>query len=589
MQCYSDVGSTLRPTTIELAPRATALLQACELTPAVLPGEADNAKPSPSWKSSPIGIALTSDGAPGSFHAFGITAHQDAAHLNFTSITFASPAALKSAETIFPGVPIGDTTVLGDRSYQPQLSLANFSAVPLRVSVQYALSSPERVSPDEVASVIVPAQRAVRVALKGLEGDQQLRDSLIVNAAGAPGDVAVKLLVHTNTSPADAEILTKDAFVDEDAGIHPWSLEDGNRSTLLLFNQSQEPHIFHVLLSGGGTSWSNDFVLSPLETKSLSITDVIKEQVSDSSGRKFPPTTTLGVGRWFVSGAGIGKGRMLVSNTTNGMARSFSCGNYVTVDGAIWNGSISKVAKNVPLDIGSVEGMLFLVTGGSGCVGTSEGYGDDPSWAYSYSSNNTGIAKVALDGNGIDADVTGVSGGTATISGSVTDFTHGCGGFASQSVFVQVPTSLSIVAGTGSTTTEGACSPPTGACGVVRTFTYQIKDQSGNPIQVANMALGDVICTSGTNGLGLTAYTTTCSGTTGGCSGTPGPCGIFAFASGQFTEILKACSTACKVSGMCVTAGQTLSSQTWTVAGETLSSDVKTLSYQCNKILVNGS
>src|ERR1700687_4765229 len=36
------------------------------------------------------------------------------------------------------------------------------------------------------------------------------------------------------------------------------------------------------------------------------------------------------------------------------------------------------------------------------------------------------------------------------------------------------------------------------------------------------------------------------------------------------------------------TAGQTIANQTWTVNGYTLSSDVKGISYQCNKILVNG-
>jgi hypothetical protein len=67
-----------------------------------------------------------------------------------------------------------------------------------------------------------------------------------------------------------------------------------------------------------------------------------------------------------------------------------------------------------------------------------------------------------------------------------------------------------------------------------------------------------------------------------------GPCGQFTDSNGQFTETLTLCAPACKPSGTCTTAGQTIANQTWTVAAHALSSDVKSISYQCNKILVNG-
>lgn len=155
---------------------------------------------------------------------------------------------------------------------------------------------------------------------------------------------------------------------------------------------------------------------------------------------------------------------------------------------------------------------------------------------------------------------------------------------------VQVPTSLSIVPGTDSTTSEAPCTTSGGlaGCGVTRKFTYQVNDQNGNPITVANMAIGDVICSTSTNQLNVQGYKTTCGGTTGSCSGTAGPCGQFTDANGQFAETLTLCAPACKSSGTCTTAGQTIANQTWTVAGQSLSSDVKSISYQCNKILVNG-
>ncbi len=154
----------------------------------------------------------------------------------------------------------------------------------------------------------------------------------------------------------------------------------------------------------------------------------------------------------------------------------------------------------------------------------------------------------------------------------------------------QIPTSLSIVSGTDSTTTEGLCTTSGGkaGCGVTRTFRYQVNDQNGRPIAVANLPIGDVICNTSTNQLNLQGYATTCGGTTGSCFGTAGPCGKFTDTNGQFSETLTLCAPACKPSGTCTTAGQTVANQTWTVAGITLTSDVKSISYQCNKILVNG-
>jgi hypothetical protein len=102
------------------------------------------------------------------------------------------------------------------------------------------------------------------------------------------------------------------------------------------------------------------------------------------------------------------------------------------------------------------------------------------------------------------------------------------------------------------------------------------------------MQFADVICNTSTNDLNLQSYTTTCGGTTGSCWGTPGPCNQFTDPNGQFSENLSVCAPACKPHGTCTTAGQTVASQTWYVAGIKLTADVKTLSYQCNKVLVNG-
>ena len=69
---------------------------------------------------------------------------------------------------------------------------------------------------------------------------------------------------------------------------------------------------------------------------------------------------------------------------------------------------------------------------------------------------------------------------------------------------------------------------------MTRTLTYQVNDQLGQPIKLANMPVGDVICNNSTNQLNLQGYNTTCGGNTGSCFGTAGPCGKFTDAGSQF-------------------------------------------------------
>jgi hypothetical protein len=286
-------------------------------------------------------------------------------------------------------------------------------------------------------------------------------------------------------------------------------------------------------------------------------------------------------------------GRVVVISRSGGIASNYDC-----------------TTCNCPItlyDVNVAPGTCTMVVGGiMQCTATAtyhncNGYPyyyDETNWS-TWSTDNASVSTV--NSTGLE---TIQGGGTSTIKARFSDATsytyrcyHGCTCIdhinyrdGSHGTTGQVPTSLSIVSGTDSTTSESSCTTSGGlaGCGVTRTFKYQVNDQNGQPIRMANMAFGDVICITPTNQLNFGSFQTTCGGTTGSCSGTAGPCGQSTDANGQFTERLAVCAPACKPSGTCITAGQTVANQTWTVAGHTLSSDVKSLSYQCNKILVNG-
>jgi hypothetical protein len=145
------------------------------------------------------------------------------------------------------------------------------------------------------------------------------------------------------------------------------------------------------------------------------------------------------------------------------------------------------------------------------------------------------------------------------------------------SLSVQRPTVLTKI-GTDSTTPESLCGNL--ACGVQRTFRYQVQDQFVPARNISfPLEFWDHIQTT-SNGCNLGSYTTTCPGNTG-------PCGVLTDFNGQFDETLGICAPACcnQATGVCQTGCTTASSQDWHVNGFTIN---KSLSYQCNRILVNG-
>jgi hypothetical protein len=147
--------------------------------------------------------------------------------------------------------------------------------------------------------------------------------------------------------------------------------------------------------------------------------------------------------------------------------------------------------------------------------------------------------------------------------------------------YVQVPTSLSMVAGTAGGTSETACT--LSACGTLVHFVYQVNDQDSSPKPInASMSMWDSFGSFNPDGLSLNGppQNTTC---------TPvntGPCGVFTGTDGKFTEgQLGGCSTVCVVNGACAAGGPSDITQTWHIAGYPIAQQI---SMYCQKVLVNG-
>ena len=375
------------------------------------------------------------------------------------------------------------------------------------------------------------------------------------------------------------------------SGANPWHLDSNTESILFLTDMSDKPAPIGFSITANGVHYYlTDLTLQPHETRMIDLRKLRDAQIPDFKGNKIPAGATDGSVDWIRLANVAVSGRLMVINRQAGMTSSFDCTNCCCP------GQLTTMSAQ-PDIVDAVLMSQFNEIGMGGftdCDNNVTYYNETD--ASTWASNDTSVCGIAGPGT-IDANAAG----TCTISASFESpgWTWDGGecfhGFPIKQIgysndTVQKPTSLSIVSGTSSTTLESSCT--TGGlagCGVTRTFKYQVNDQNGQPIKVANMPFGDVICNTSTNQLNLQSYTTTCGGTTGKCWGTAGPCNQFTDASGQFSEKIPVCAPACKPSGTCTTAGQTVANQTWTVAGSKLGSDVKSISYQCNKILVDGN
>ncbi len=209
IQCLGPNGPNFSKT-VNLAPGHTILTEACSSNTSDGANLISAPQASQGASRPATGIALTSDGPPGSFAAFGLAPHQKVGVKYFSSVFFTDPKVLLSPNWALGGVPVGPTTALGGGNYVPELSLANFSAKAVHVTVQYAQTTGGTSSAYQVQVVTVPPGQTREVVLDNLQGDPDLRNSFLVLSDGSPGDISAKLVSQTSLRAAEVELLAKD-------------------------------------------------------------------------------------------------------------------------------------------------------------------------------------------------------------------------------------------------------------------------------------------------------------------------------------------------------------------------------------------
>jgi hypothetical protein len=372
------------------------------------------------------GISIHSDGPNGEFAAFGVAQHiSSSTKIRFLgSLQFVDPTSLHSSSLIFSGVSVGYSLTPGAYPYSTAVALANFSSEQSQVKISFHKTGVNGTVSTTTKNVVLAPRSSLQVPLGQLNMKVTDVGSLVAAGDKNPGDLMAKIVSDSDSAPNQLEQLAKDGLDYRNGGSHPWTLQDNARSDLILFNHSAQSQPFNVLVvTEDGAQWSKQVILAPLETRTISVGDMIRNKIPDTLGRILPITAWSGTVSWYTSGVGTASGHVLVRNEASSSAESFSCGQtYVTCGAEL-----------------EIDGLPFTVGGGGTgvvqadiCVDYTGMWECDGPFAFTgspfavtgWSSDNPSVVSVINGGQ--DGYLSAHSPGTANIDVSIMD-QYGCG------------------------------------------------------------------------------------------------------------------------------------------------------------------
>lgn len=380
----------------------------------------------------------------------------------FSSLNLTNPTEVRSSNIIFTGIPVGPANLFPGATFHPEVAISNFSAQPAQVTVTLAHTIAGKTSAELVQKLALAAHSSKTVQIPA-HGDPAMTNSLTVRSSLPPGEVVAQFVAWGDSSIRTVEMQAKDNDSPQNGGGHPWSTEGGTNSTLFLFNHSPaSARKIAVQISNGKELWRKSYLLGSMQTEAVNINDIVANAIPDDQGHVLSKGAREGQIAWIAGFAKWGKGRLMMSRPQEGLARSFSCGICATDCG---HDTLSP-HPSVTVAVGGSDYLgdiqlqnCSINCNENGCGGTvvgptdpSNSYWTPPTGTAYYSGSQSGLTRFGL---------TGTSPGTGTETWHAQDDAGQaklCWAAGGGQVTVQVPTSLSIVAGTDSTTSEASCS-----------------------------------------------------------------------------------------------------------------------------------
>jgi hypothetical protein len=519
IRCLPTAGQRMSKT-LDLAPSATILIQACRnAAHAIDDIEYLAAAPDDNSRGA-FGVEVTSDGPAGEFAAFGLVAHHAEGAEYFSALTFVDPMMLHSSNAVYTGVPVGTIAILPSGTYKPAVALTNFGTTDAHVQVSIATTTDGKASKTLLTTLAVPAGHSLMADLPVYSNSSQLQNSFVLAADTGPGNVITKLIALGDGPLHEVEFLGKDDKDPRNGGHHPWSLHDGSDATLLLFNRGSDTENVQVRVGFPTGVWEKDYSIESFVTLAISIHDLVQQQMLDDQGRTLPSNVGEGAISWSTERSNI-TGRLLQSNVATAMARSFSCGLYSYVGDPVTVANANKTTtagNTTPVDVGSATGANWesdnyycdsfgQVTGGNYGHAINYYWSDDGPY-YNLSPATSTSYKYS---------VTAASPGAESVLVAIEDI-HQCGAYGSGSVTVKPGiTSISPSHGAINTSASVTINGGFGASATVAAgsnITVTVNSVSSSQIQATfaiadNATAGSVNVTVTSNGIASDAQTFT--------------------------------------------------------------------------------
>lgn len=480
LECYSEKTAPTKGT-LQLASGESILVAACDVSQTGRAAISEAVSDNPAVNRGSVGVSITTTAPSGDLIGYGFAAYRDDRGPYFTSLNLTDPAAMRSSRTIFTGIPAGPADLFPRESFQPELAISNFSNQSAAVSVTMATTTAGRTKTDVVQKLAIGPKSSRTVKLPA-QGDAGMKNSLVVRSSLSPGDLVSQFIAWGDVLVRAVEMQSKDNDAVENGGGHPWTIEDGTDSTLLWFNHTTDgPKKFEIFIGNGKQTWRNSYQLAPMETKAISINEIVEKQVPDAKGVFLSKDIRTGQVGWWTDRAGWGKGRLMVSQPRTGLSRSFSCSNCAVLCPTVTLDPTTSAAFGVNFfgDLGDAIAQQCVITCNTGCGGSPV---TDTGATFTWSSQNTQVTTLYSGQNTSKATYKGVAAGVTNGLVQATSSGQQCVAHGGGSVTVK-PTITSISPAQGLVgTAESVTITGTG-------FSSGATISAGSNISVANVSI----------------------------------------------------------------------------------------------------
>jgi hypothetical protein len=425
--CVKEDGSFHVNDNLQIAPNQTLLVHACSASEHIQMNSINDVFGNTAEEPGAAGMWVSSSAPSQEIAVFGIGVRGNLAR-SLVSIPFENVNTLRSTAGVYPGATLSPSSHKR-QTFRLRIPMANFGNAPRTVKVWLTKGSGPRSTRELIADTVVAAGTAVQWQSREIHSEPFGGNSVVVEADGAPGELisSVQLQQESQGNDVIGTLPWKDQGQAENGGEHPWSINGGMSSDVLLFNADPKVKNQSVQFTvyADGQFWTRSLTVDPLATVRVSLKDIIQKQELDDKGRSLSKTSMSGIVTWSTGLNPRIFGKLIQADEYTGISRAYACGQYVSACGvALTNPSPNPIAVGEQTEVEVFE--VMACTGDAPCE-CNDGCGSaSTTGVLNWETDNSNILTVNSSGGGAGV-YTGKSPGQAFASASVVD-AQGCYG-----------------------------------------------------------------------------------------------------------------------------------------------------------------